>query len=208
MERPRPAVIVVQEWWGLNDNIKDIARRFAQEGYFAVAPDLYSRQGNKVAGDPNTAAQLMGGLEKPDGIEDLKSTIAWIRSQKETRTRENRRDRLLHGRKLRDAAAVRIEGDFRGRALLRRDSRRRPAPRAQLPNLLRLRRARRMDPAQGRRSAGRRSRASSAKRARSRSTPGCQHGFFNDTREDVYAPDAAKDGWQRTLALFAANLRS
>src|SRR5437879_3115143 len=76
-----PAVIVVQEWWGLNENIKDIARRFAREGYFAIAPDLYSRQGYKVASDPNTAAQLMQGLKKPDGIEDLKSTIQCIRSQ-------------------------------------------------------------------------------------------------------------------------------
>jgi carboxymethylenebutenolidase len=59
---PHSAVIVVQEWWGLNENIKNIARRFANEGYFAIAPDLYSRQGNKVASDPNTAAQLMGGL--------------------------------------------------------------------------------------------------------------------------------------------------
>ncbi|MGH7208642.1 MAG: dienelactone hydrolase family protein, partial [Nitrospiraceae bacterium] len=39
----RAAVIVVQEWWGLNDHIKDVARRFAGEGYAAIAPDLYSR---------------------------------------------------------------------------------------------------------------------------------------------------------------------
>ena len=79
-----PVVIVVQEWWGLNENIKDIARRFANERYFAIAPDLYSRQGNKVASDPNTAAELMGGLKTPDGIDDLQSTIDWIRGQKET----------------------------------------------------------------------------------------------------------------------------
>ena len=35
-----PAVIVVQEWWGLNEHIRDIARRLARAGYFAVAPDL------------------------------------------------------------------------------------------------------------------------------------------------------------------------
>src|SRR5258708_24102476 len=83
---PRPAVIVVQEWWGLNDNIKDIARRFAAEGYFAIAPDLYSRQGNHVATDPNTAAKLMGGLKMDDGIDDLKSTIQWLRAQPSTRS--------------------------------------------------------------------------------------------------------------------------
>ncbi|HEV2170904.1 MAG TPA: dienelactone hydrolase family protein, partial [Candidatus Binatus sp.] len=73
-EESAPAVIVVQEWWGLNDHIRDVARRLAREGYFAIAPDLYSRQGHRVATDPNTAAQLMGGLKKDDGIADLKTT--------------------------------------------------------------------------------------------------------------------------------------
>ncbi len=54
-----PAVIVVQEWLGLNEHIRDVARRLAREGYFAIAPDLYSRQGHKVASEPNEAARLM-----------------------------------------------------------------------------------------------------------------------------------------------------
>src|SRR6267143_6284809 len=69
--RPAPAVIVVQEWWGLDDHIKDVARRFAAEGYFAVAPDLYSRQGHKVATEANLAGELMEGLKQQDGIDDL-----------------------------------------------------------------------------------------------------------------------------------------
>ena len=43
---PLPAVIVAQEWWGLNDHVKGVATRFAHEGYVAVAPDLYSPLGN------------------------------------------------------------------------------------------------------------------------------------------------------------------
>jgi carboxymethylenebutenolidase len=43
---PYPAILVLQEWWGLNNHMKDIAMRFAREGYVALAPDLYSRQGN------------------------------------------------------------------------------------------------------------------------------------------------------------------
>ncbi len=79
---PFPAVIVVQEWWGLNEHIRDIARRLANEGYFTVAPDLYSRQGHQIAADPNAAGRLMQGLRKEDGIEDLLSTIDWINRQK------------------------------------------------------------------------------------------------------------------------------
>ncbi|HTY54431.1 MAG TPA: dienelactone hydrolase family protein, partial [Candidatus Binataceae bacterium] len=78
---PHPAVIVVQEWWGLNQHIKDVAQRFAKEGYFAVAPDLYSRQGHKVTADPNVAAQLMQGLPLDDGVDDLLSTMSWLGRQ-------------------------------------------------------------------------------------------------------------------------------
>src|SRR5512139_2077905 len=71
-----PAVIVIQEWWGLNDHIKDVAGRFAREGYVAVAPDLYSRRGNTVTVDPNEAGQLMMSLEKADGLADLLAVVA------------------------------------------------------------------------------------------------------------------------------------
>jgi len=51
-----PAVILVHEWWGLNDNIRDFARQFASHGYAALAVDLY---GGKVATDPAGAQGLM-----------------------------------------------------------------------------------------------------------------------------------------------------
>jgi len=82
---PSAATIVVQEWWGLNEHIRDVARRLAREGYFAIAPDLYSRQGHRVATEPNGAAQLMGGLKKEDGIADLQTAVQWLRAQKQTR---------------------------------------------------------------------------------------------------------------------------
>jgi carboxymethylenebutenolidase len=51
----RPAIIVVQEWWGLTAHIKDIARRYAAEGYVAIAPDLYSRLGHALTTDAGEA---------------------------------------------------------------------------------------------------------------------------------------------------------
>src|SRR5260370_7373228 len=74
-----PAVIVVQEWWGLNEHIRDICRRFAAEGYYAIAPDLYSRQGHKGAADPDLAARLMAGLNTEDAITDLISPIPTLK---------------------------------------------------------------------------------------------------------------------------------
>lgn len=79
--RPAPAVIVVHEWWGLNGQIRDVARRFAREGYVAVVPDLYH---GKVPSDPEKAHELARGLEEPSALADLESAVAWLRSQPRT----------------------------------------------------------------------------------------------------------------------------
>jgi carboxymethylenebutenolidase len=56
---PFPAVIVIQEWWGLDAQTKSIADRFAKEGYLAFAPDLYHGELARL-GDGDTAMKLMG----------------------------------------------------------------------------------------------------------------------------------------------------
>lgn len=53
-------IVVIQEWWGLNDQIKGVAERFAAEGFTALAPDLYK---GRVAGDPDEANHMMTGLD-------------------------------------------------------------------------------------------------------------------------------------------------
>ena len=58
----RPAVIVIQEWWGLNDQICGVADRFARAGYTALAPDLYK---GRVTQQPDEANHLMTGLDFP-----------------------------------------------------------------------------------------------------------------------------------------------
>lgn len=66
------AVIVIQEWWGLNDHIKDIANRYAVEGFIAIAPDLYR---GKVATNADDASKMMHDLAIEDGIDTIKATI-------------------------------------------------------------------------------------------------------------------------------------
>ncbi len=66
------AVLVIQEWWGLNDHIKDIANRYADEGFITIAPDLYR---GKVAQDPGEAGQMMQALAMDDGIDTIKNAI-------------------------------------------------------------------------------------------------------------------------------------
>ena len=70
------AVVVIQEYWGLNDHIKDIAGRYTDEGFVAIAPDLYR---GKIAKDPNEASKMMQDLAIKDGIDTIAQTLSKAR---------------------------------------------------------------------------------------------------------------------------------
>src|SRR2546430_17493594 len=65
-------VILIQEYWGINDHIRDIAGRYAKEGYLCVAPDLFRGQ---VAADAQEASLLMQALDVEDAMETIHKTI-------------------------------------------------------------------------------------------------------------------------------------
>ena len=67
------AVMLIHEWWGLNDHIKDIAGRYAAEGFTAIAPDLYR---GKVATDPENASKMMHDLSTEDGLDTIGRTVS------------------------------------------------------------------------------------------------------------------------------------
>jgi carboxymethylenebutenolidase len=66
------AVLVIQEYWGLKDHIKDICGRYAAEGFIAIAPDLYR---GKIADNSDEASQMMQALKTDDGIDIIKNAI-------------------------------------------------------------------------------------------------------------------------------------
>lgn len=72
------AVIVIQEYWGLNDHIKDIARRYADEGFIAIAPDLYR---GKIAADPQEAGGFMQALKIEDGLDTINNAVEAARTK-------------------------------------------------------------------------------------------------------------------------------
>ncbi|HUR99105.1 MAG TPA: dienelactone hydrolase family protein [Pyrinomonadaceae bacterium] len=72
------AVVVIQEWWGLNDHIKDIADRYAGEGFIAIAPDLYR---GKVAANSEEAGKMMQELRIDDGLDTIEKSAAAARSK-------------------------------------------------------------------------------------------------------------------------------
>jgi carboxymethylenebutenolidase len=71
-------VIVIQEWWGLNDNIKGIADRFAGEGFVALAPDMYH---GKLTTEPDEAGKMLMALDMERAGKDLKGAIAYLKAQ-------------------------------------------------------------------------------------------------------------------------------
>jgi carboxymethylenebutenolidase len=67
-----PGVLVIQEWWGLNDHIKDIVDRFAAEGFVALAPDLYH---GETTTEPDGAGKLMMALNIGEASKDMSGAI-------------------------------------------------------------------------------------------------------------------------------------
>ncbi len=82
-EGPFPALIVIHEWWGLNDWAKEKARELAAHGFLALAIDLYRGQ---VATTPDEAHEIMRGLPEDRAIRDLKSAFEYLRSRKDVRS--------------------------------------------------------------------------------------------------------------------------
>jgi carboxymethylenebutenolidase len=77
---PHPALIVIHEWWGLTDWIKQEAAHYASDGYVTLAVDLYR---GKVATDADMAHELMRGLPQDQGVRDLTSAVAWLSQRKD-----------------------------------------------------------------------------------------------------------------------------
>ncbi|HUE39006.1 MAG TPA: dienelactone hydrolase family protein [Candidatus Binatia bacterium] len=76
----RPAVLVVQEIFGVHEHIKDVCRRLAKLGYVAVAPELYARQGDvsKMADIQEIVSQVVSKVPDEQVMSDLDATVAWI----------------------------------------------------------------------------------------------------------------------------------
>ena len=204
----RPTVIVIQEWWGLTDHIKDIARRYAAEGYVAIAPDLYSRLGHALTTDAGEAGKLMNTLKQEDGLNDLKATLAYLKSVPEV-----------------DGARIGVTGFCMGGSYALMLSCVSPEIKAavpfygQVPNpdtplqklacpVLYLYGE---DDGWITKADVQRLAAAMKKYNKSgeiKTYPGAPHAFFRDTDPSVYRPEAAKDAWGRTKAFFKQHLGS
>lgn len=198
--QPLAAVLLIQEWWGVNDHIRDIASRYAKEGYICVAPDLYR---GKVTRDPDEASKLMHALEIEDGIAIIGSAL------EETRRKYNVSRVGITGYCMGGTFALRAAcdlGELDASAPFYGDiPDEETLSRLRVPTLF---------------IAGERDQWISPEKveglkeaARKFNLPvevvsyDADHAFFNDTRPEVYDRDAAHDAWRRVLALFDSRLR-
>lgn len=74
-EAKAPALILVQEWWGVNDNIRAYAERYANEGFLTLAVDLYD---GAVTTDREEASHRMNGLDWPAAIDHIAGAVAYL----------------------------------------------------------------------------------------------------------------------------------
>ena len=70
-----PGVVVIQEWWGMDAHIRDVADRLAAEGFVALAPDLYH---GKETREPDEAEKLMMGLAMDGAAEDIVAAAGYL----------------------------------------------------------------------------------------------------------------------------------
>ena len=74
---PAPALLLVHEWWGLNDQIKAVTAEFAKEGYIALAVDLYD---GKVASSADDARKYVGAVDQAAATDAVKSWAGWLKA--------------------------------------------------------------------------------------------------------------------------------
>jgi carboxymethylenebutenolidase len=194
-----PGLIVIQEWWGLVPHIKDLAERFAREGFVALAPDLYY---GKQSEEPDEARKLAMEMDRPRAIRDLEGAAAYLRSL--------------------GCAKVGAVGYCMGGALVWELATRPGAIDAGAPYYGRPVAMERIDevgvpiegfygekdqgiPAEGVRQVADALRQQ-GKDADVHVYEGADHAFFNDTRSSSYHREASEDAWRRTLAFFRRTL--
>jgi carboxymethylenebutenolidase len=196
-----PGLVLVQEWWGLNDHVRSLADRFAAAGFLTLAPDLYH---GKVTKDANEASQLMSALDGKRAMDDIAGAVAALAAHPRGNGKVGIVGFCMGGAysfaaasaipEL--AAAVSFYGippaermDF---AKMKAPILAHVATRDEWVTIARVEEIKK---------------AIDAHHGSMRvEIYEADHAFVNDTRPEVYAPEAAKLAWERTVAFLHQHL--
>jgi len=198
-----PGVVVIQEWWGLVDHIKDVCDRFAEEDFVALAPDLYH---GKKAKSPDEAGKLMMAMRIDEAERDLSAAAEYLSTHDATTSEKVGVVGFCMGGALSLYTATKNSNI--GACVVFYGGH--PNVKPDLPNLhapvlgLYGERDRSVTPAAVRELE--RKLKELGKQIEVVIYPGAEHAFFNETRPEVYNAEAAADAWQRTIKFLRENL--
>jgi len=198
-----PGVIVIQEWWGLVDHIKEVCDRFAAEGFVALSPDMYH---GKTTNSPDEAGKLMMALNIDQAERDLRGAIEHLRNHPATTSEKVGTVGFCMGGQLSLYAAS--KNDKVGACIVFYGIH--PNVKPDLANLKApvlgffAERDGYVTPAVVRELE--RKLKEHGKSVEIHIYPNTDHAFFNDTRPEVYNKEASEDSWRRTLEFFRKNL--
>jgi carboxymethylenebutenolidase len=195
-----PAVIVIQEWWGVDEHIQDVVRRFGQQGYAALAPDLYH---GVVVTEPDEARKMVMQLDMAAAVREIRQAVAFLKQQAyagskigivgfcmggglvlQTARQESALSAAIafYGSPLNDATAAEVKAPLLGLYGSQDQS---------IP----VERVKAMDAAL--------TKAGIEHEIHIYNAP---HAFFNDTRPSGYNREAAVDAWAHVLEWFRRHL--
>jgi carboxymethylenebutenolidase len=198
----KPAIVVIQEWWGLNDHIKDVVRRFANEGYVALAPDLYH---GVVVTEPDEARKLVMALDMAEAVSEIQQAIAFLLDQEYVAGDKVGIVGFCIGGGLTLQTA--LASNALGAAVAFYGSPFKPEQAADVkaPILGLYGAADQGIPVDAVNAMGEALTDAGIENGVT-VYEGAQHAFFNDTRAASYNADAAADAWEKTLAWFSSHL--
>lgn len=197
-----PGVLVIQEWWGLVQHIKNVCDRFAVEGFTALAPDMYHGQ---TASEPDGAGKLFMALNIAEAEKDLRGGASYLLGQSSTKKLGAvgfcmGGQLALYAATLNPSVGACV--NFYGiHPNVKPDYSKLSGPVlglfAEKDQFVNPPTARAVDVAI--KGAGRQSEI--------HIYPNVDHAFFNDERADAYNKAAADDAWRRTLAFFRHHVK-
>ncbi|MDQ1428579.1 MAG: carboxymethylenebutenolidase [Acidimicrobiaceae bacterium] len=200
-----PGLVVIQEWWGLVDHIKDVTDRLAREGFVALVPDLY--HGKSVGNtEPDEAAKLLMSLNLEQAAKDMSGAVDYVAAQ--------------------TSGGIGVIGFCMGGGLALLLGTQRPdvvkavvpfygliSWPATEPDWSRMTAAVQGHYAENDDMAGPQAVEKLERELAGRGVPvelflypGTTHAFFNDTRPEVHDPDASALAWQRAVEFLRSTL--
>ena len=202
-DQPGPGIVVIQEWWGLVDHIRDLADRFAAEGFVALAPDLYH---GTVTKSPDQAGKMLMALNIGEAAKDIRGAAQHLHDMEEVQPNKVGVLGFCMGGQLALYAAAEFPEqiaagvDFYG---IHPNAKIDP-PKLEVPLLAHFGKRDKSVPEESAR--GLVESISSQGKSIEAHFYDADHAFFNDTRPEVYNRQAAELAWSRTLEFLRKHL--